>query len=252
MFAIVNILPIVSFSVESWLRICVILALTSVYLALFFLLGLLISTRTHRADTALIVILLVWLIWVIVVPNISSPVARRIYPIPTVEEMVNRKQDIYRDENEKLQAMLKTGMEESAAREEIRQRIYENMWRHNFDFIRMVRNQAEMAQHISRTSPLGSFIAAVTIMAGTGVEDTHRYRTYVLQWDRQRRKAEGTRTNPTWDRARLQKEGLSFAHTEMSFGDSLRVIVVDSVLLVLLNFVFLMAAGLSFLRYDIR
>jgi hypothetical protein len=73
-------------------------------------------------------------------------------------------------------------------------------------------------------------------MARTGVEDTHRYKDYVIHWDK----------------ARREQEGLPFAPTEISFEDSFRTITVDLVLLILFIFLFFMGAYLSFLRYDVR
>lgn len=215
MLIVVALLPMVSLNGEDWLRIGVIIALSVIYLSSFFLLGLSISTRVHRQETALILILLIWLIWVIGVPNFGVLIARRLHSTPFVADHIQSlKRQLEGPEEWRLDQC----------------RILDN------EALRMVRNQATLTQHLSRMSPLGSFIAAVTAMAGTGVEDTHRYKEYVIYWDRQRRKHEASR----------------FAPTEMGFRDSLASIVVDLGLLILLNVAFFMGAYLSFLRYDIR
>jgi ABC-type transport system involved in multi-copper enzyme maturation permease subunit len=232
MLIAVTLLPMVSLNGEAWLRIGVIIALSFVYLSLFFLLGLFISTRVRRPETALVLILLVWLIWVVGVPNFSSLIAKRIYPTPTTAEIWIQKRDL----------------KESITRQE----YYKQCWNIDFEIVRMVRNQAALAQYLARVSPLGSYVAAATTMAQTGVEDTHRYKEYVIRWDKQRRELEGTQRRPTWDKARREKEGISFAPTNMTFQDSLATIFLDLALLILFNVVFFMGAYLSFLRYDIR
>lgn len=232
MLIAVTLLPMVSLDGEAWLRIGVIIALSFVYLSLFFLLGLFISTRVRRPETALILILLVWLIWVVGVPNFSSLIARRIYPTPTPTEIWTEKRS------------LGEGI--------TRQEYYRHCWKTNFEVLRRVRNQATLAQYLSRVSPLGSYVAAATTMARTGVEETHRYKEYVIRWDKQRRELEGSPRRPTWDKARRKQEGISFAPTEMTLQDGLATIVLDLALLILFNVVFFMGAYLSFMRYDIR
>ena len=74
----------------------------------------------------------------------------------------------------------------------------------------------------------------------------------LINWDKQRREAEGAPFAPTWNSARLEREGLSFAPTEASFEDNFGTITIDLVLLILFNFAFFMGAYLSFLRYDVR
>jgi ABC-type transport system involved in multi-copper enzyme maturation permease subunit len=246
MFLVVTLLPMVSMDGEDWLRIGVILALTFIYLSLFFLLGLFISTRTHSAETSLILILLVWLIWVIGAPSISPLIAKRIHPTPAISVIMEQKYHVSQGKSQKLQAMLKAGVEKPLAQKEVNRWANEQFWKLNDDAIRMVRNQAALTQTLTRISPLGSFVAAATTMARTGVEDTHRYKAYVIHWDKARREQEGSALRDSENRK------MPFAPTEITFEDGFRTITVDLVLLILFNFVFFMGAYLSFLRYDVR
>jgi ABC-type transport system involved in multi-copper enzyme maturation permease subunit len=214
MLIVITLLPMVSLDGEDWLRVGMILMLAFIYLSLFSLLGLFVSARVHRSETALVLILLIWMIWVVGVPNFGPFITKWLYSTPVAQHIHGLKQQIEGTEEWRLKQCRK--LDDEA--------------------LRMVRNRATLAQHLSRLSPLGSFVAAVTTMAKTGVEDTHRYKAYVMHWDRQRR----------------VHEGFLFAPTEMTFRDSFAGIIVDLGLLILLNVVFFMGACLSFLRYDIR
>jgi ABC-type transport system involved in multi-copper enzyme maturation permease subunit len=231
MFIVVTLLPMVSLNGEDWLRVGIIIVLSFIYISLFFLLGLFISTRVHRPETALILILLVWLIWVMGVPNFSPLIAKRISPVLEMKEIQRQK------------ALIQATSQ---------QEYYEQCWKMNDEVLRTVRNQAALTQHLARVSPLGSYVAAATTMARTGVEDAHRYKAYVMHWDKRRRDLEGAPFGPTWNRAEREEAGLFFAPTEMTLQDSLATIMVDLALLILFNVVFFMGAYLSFLRYDIR
>ena len=61
------------------------------YVSLFFALGMLISTLTHRASTALIVALFVWVCWVLVIPNLAPVAARMISPLPSRNAIAGEK-----------------------------------------------------------------------------------------------------------------------------------------------------------------
>ena len=165
------------------------------------------------------------------VPNFSPLIAKRIRPVLEMKEIQRQK------------ALIQATSE---------QEYYEQCWKMNDEALRTVRNQAELAQHLSRVSPLGSYMAAATTMARTGVEDTYCYKAYVMRWDKRRRDLEGAFFKPHWNRAEREEAGLFFAPVEMILQDSFAAIMVDLALLILFNVVFFMGAYLSFLRYDIR
>ena len=119
MLIVVTLLPMVSLDSGDWLRIGMIMAMSLIYLSLFFLFGLFISSRVHKPETALVLILLVWMIWVIGVPNFSSLIARRIYPVPTEDELQIQKAHIQADSEHEH---------------------YEQCWRMNDEALRMMRN----------------------------------------------------------------------------------------------------------------
>ena len=60
---IVSLSGIVSLHGADWARIGLMVALSSIYIALFIGLGLAISSRMRHSSTSLVVLLLIWLFW---------------------------------------------------------------------------------------------------------------------------------------------------------------------------------------------
>ena len=64
--------PYISFSSSDWERILLIFLLSLLYVSLFFLIGLFLSTRTHRSSVTLMFSMCVWVIFVLIIPNLTS------------------------------------------------------------------------------------------------------------------------------------------------------------------------------------
>ena len=59
---------------EEWSRIGGIFVIGLIYIAVFIALGILISTRVNNASTSLVILLLIWVIWVILVPSMLGTI----------------------------------------------------------------------------------------------------------------------------------------------------------------------------------
>jgi len=62
-------------------RIGLILLLSAIYIGVFFVLGLFVSTLTHQSKTALIVLMFIWVVLVLGVPRLSIMAAKVIRPV---------------------------------------------------------------------------------------------------------------------------------------------------------------------------
>ena len=200
---------------EHWIRLLVIIGFSFIYLSVFFTLGLLISTLTHRSSTALILVLFIWVIWVLGMPRAGTLAAKVIKPI---------------------QPAFSFGMEKRAAKQGTVKEDQENLWKMDDAYIAKVDGQIELGQHLSRLSPLTSYVYTCTTLAQTGIPDGIDYRQAVSQWDRERR-----RGHPT-----------EFVHQTITLEQSLSEIFMDGVLLVLWNVLLFMGAIMVFSRYDVR
>ena len=75
----------VSFSGSDWIRILLIFLVSMLYVSLFFLIGLFLSTRTDRPSITLMLSMCVWVLFVLIVPNITVLLVEIASPIQSEE-----------------------------------------------------------------------------------------------------------------------------------------------------------------------
>ena len=207
--------PMIVLTGEDWQRICFLFLMFLLYITVFFCLGLLVSSLTARSATSLIVLLFIWSIWGIVVPNASVIVAGRLRPIPVPNEVYAQKsaftaqinQETRQAFNQKLQelgaqfnatvnireggvsisgstpefqkAMTALNQEFSQKSKDI---ITENSVKLDRDYRMRKDAQAALAKNISRLSPTSALTFGATTLARTGVDDYNRFLKAVLDY----------------------------------------------------------------------
>lgn len=201
---------------EHWLRLVSIIVLSFVYLSVFFTLGLLVSAFTYRPATALILVLLIWVTWTLGVPRAGALAARAIKPIQPAFAFITAKREVGQGSLEQNK---------------------ERLWKMDDAYIATVDAQIELGQHLSRLSPLASYIYASTALAQTGIPDMKDYRLKVSLWDR----AQKRREEPT-----------KFAYQSLTVQQSVSDVLPDMALLILWNALLFLCASIVFLRYDVR
>ena len=75
----------VSFSSSDWTRILLIFLLSLLYVSLFYLIGLFLSARTHRSAITLMFAMCVWVLFVLIVPNLTVLLVEYASPIQSEE-----------------------------------------------------------------------------------------------------------------------------------------------------------------------
>jgi ABC-type transport system involved in multi-copper enzyme maturation permease subunit len=209
----------VQFGTDHWIRLFVIVILSFAYLAVFFTFGLLVSTLTHRGSTALALVLCIWAIWALGVPRIAIIASRVTKPVQAQWKLRQQKRPFTED---------KDGITEQDR---------QTLWRMNDDFISSIHGQISMGQHLSRISPLASYVYAATTLAQTGLPDIEDY------WQDAQR----------WNRGRIRSEDSSeFVYQPLRLRQSLPKTVVDVSLLMIWNIMLFLGANMAFLRYDVR
>ena len=73
--------PYVSFNSSDWIRILLIFLVSMLYVSLFFLIGLFLSTRTDRPSITLMFSMCVWVLFVLIVPNLTVLLVEHVSPI---------------------------------------------------------------------------------------------------------------------------------------------------------------------------
>ena len=223
LFAVLSLSPALRLGGEAWGRVGLLLIASLLFLSTFFSLGLLVSARAHRPATALQVVLFLWAVWVLGAPNLGILAAKTLRPVPSAL-------DVERE---------KGGIDRRAYATELD--YFRACWGLDDAYIGRVVAQSDLAQNLSRPSPLSSYLYAATTLAWTGVPDAHRFRDEVIRWDR-RQRGQGYH----WE------GDIPFFPKRMALDETLRAVWVDLGLLALLNALFLGAAWASFQRYDVR
>ena len=89
-----------SLTAESWIELGLIGGASLVYVSFFLCLGLFVSATVRQSGTSILVLLFLWVVFTMVVPNVSPILASQISPLPSVnavERQMNELQDTIRD-----------------------------------------------------------------------------------------------------------------------------------------------------------
>jgi len=68
-------------------RVLTFMVISAIYISIFYLIGMLISTLTSRSSTSLIFSLLCWVVFVILYPDVASYAVKQFYPLETPKAM---------------------------------------------------------------------------------------------------------------------------------------------------------------------
>ena len=170
--------PLIVFGGEHWLRILLLLITSLGYIALFFFIGLFISTLTQRAATAALMSLAIWVILTLVVPNVGWLVAKQIVRVPSQQQIDTEKFKTAREIEDDAERRKPSGMfvpgygkfhpEVQPQIEEARQEVEER-------YANLRQKRLTYSQILTRFSPAGAYVHASTGLAQTGIEDEAFY-----------------------------------------------------------------------------
>ena len=199
--------PQIQLDAQMWGRIGVLVLVSLLYIWVFTAVGLFISSCTQRSATALLSLLLIWVVSVLAVPKASNLIAGQLHRVPPIQEVEGQKvaaeQQISREANEKTLRLSELGerLYQEIAREwsavgknperhpkefhaVLMSRIMAEMTdiqKEAFDKINMERDriqvnyeralnrQLALAMNMSRISPASSYTFAMTSLANTGI-----------------------------------------------------------------------------------
>ena len=242
-------------------RLLWIIAVSLIYVSLFFALGMTISTLTHKASTALLVSLFVWGCWVLIIPNLASVVAKTVSPAPSLQWLVAERKAVNREmqtRRERVQTE-KPGDETATEMAKIRQEGESRTRRLDTFYQDRRQRQINLSKSLSRLSPSASFTYAVTALASTGTGFYSSFRTsykrfdaefhdWAGQWYHEFSQGDGKHPNKDW----LQLDALpSMILVPRPMDDALSSATTDIVLLLISNVLLFMLSYTFFLRYDV-
>ena len=93
---VIQLSPYVSFSSSDWGRILLIFLISMLYVSLFFLIGLFLSTQTDRPSITLMFSMCMWVLFVLIVPNLTVLLVEHASPIQSEEPYKKQARDQWR------------------------------------------------------------------------------------------------------------------------------------------------------------
>lgn len=273
---IVNVSELVSLDGSEWTRIGIIFVISAVYISIFLWLGLFISSQFSNSSSSLLVLLLIWVVFVVLIPNTVGVLASNFQQVPSRSEVSRRKQAkldeidhryfetdrrLFQfgspsDNPPKIEA-LQVWAGYLTERADVKSRFDDEHLNKQFA-------QVAFTQQVTRLSPAAIYKYAMESLSGTGfarhkkfVQHARRYRQQFIDFI----KSEDRGDNDSYH-VYLVKEGLSqkpiafnsipkFSE-QLTLGVAFEGAVLDLTLLVSLALLLFMATVLAFMRVDVK
>ena len=254
---------VVSLSSDLVIRLVGITGVSLLYLALFFSFGLMISALTHRASTALLIVLFVWAGWNLVVPNLSPVIARVMAPAPSAPKLKSEKENIRWSVRAQNNRINRTPGLSSAQKQRLKDDFKTKAQRRkqalDQDYQNKTQRQTTVSQMFSRLSPSACFRYAVAELAGTGTGYVQKYREAAIRFKQDYTEFDSKIWSQLRDKTlsevqiwlRRDKIPTLQIHSP-SLDETLGAIYLDVFLLFAYTVVFFSGAWGAFLKYDTR
>lgn len=279
---LVTIQPTVSLTAGQWVRLAAIVGLALLYVASVYSMAILVSCLTPRPSTSVMVLLSLWVVLVLALPNLSPHVAAMVVPAgnprevksqiePTVREVFHRE---FREPWTEYQASHANGSEQDQTEQHIQMMtLFKRATRSCLEAAQKihrkadsaVRTQTMLSRWLGRVSPMTCFAAAAAELADEGATGRWRYRDQL--WSYQRELMDYTADEEialleagvevgrdpasSWRLVRT-KPTPRFAYVPPAGVDVLGAIAVDAGILTGLTLALFLLSHTSFLRYDVR
>ena len=270
---VVNASRLVSFSGGEWARVGIIFVISMIYIAIFLWLGLFISSQFSNSSSSLLTLLLIWIVFVVLVPNTMGVLASGFKQVPSKSEISR----IQKAKEGEIDTRYKEGDKLYRAGSPSDQppkievlRMWADYLNEHADAKSKIQDehlnkqfaQVDFTQQITRLSPAAIYKYAVESLSGTGfarhkrfVQHARRYRQQFVDFI----KSEDRGDNDSYH-VYLVEEGLSQKPVPLNsipkFSDKLTLsvafkgVMLDLALLISLMLLLVMAASLAFMATD--
>jgi ABC-type transport system involved in multi-copper enzyme maturation permease subunit len=265
-----------------WLRMLALFVLSLLYLSIFVLLAFSVSSRTAHAANSMVILLLIWVVLVILVPNFGRIISDASGKTPNPAELERRlaaisadlwaHADQFGERAGSASGDLKWPGNNPPARARLRNAVTEAQNQAREDYHNQMLAQAFDGRRLTCVSPTVIYQRVCEAVAGTGISRCVELRRQIKEY--QTTLKEFVRTKDREDPNSLHlmfpdpymvgawraisRNSVDFAtvpkfeERNFTLGQSLGLAVSDVGLLLLFNFVFFAGAWISFMRYDVR
>lgn len=265
-------IPRISIGPQEWLRILSLFAVFTLYVGVVFSLSMMVSSVSKSSNTAILLLLLVWVVGILVIPAVATPVAYLIVRPPGVQETDVAMKRIgivewqYEDERQKQYLKTHFGVEDEGELSPSQRTQWEKvrrewMWYeldHKIDTMtfegrklsRYEQRVDALARTIARFSPFGCMQNVCVSLAGTGIqrelelrEAVEEYAAATLKFAREGTDHRTNRIDPA--------QGPTFRVAGSGVAAALGNAFLDIGVLILMGVLFAFAGYLGFVRMDI-
>jgi ABC-type transport system involved in multi-copper enzyme maturation permease subunit len=258
-------------------RIVLFIFVSIIYLSLFLLIGMTVSSIFYQTITSAVTLLFIWVVTAFVIPAAGHLIAQRLYPVPSRSEIQEKIRitwdDIYKTkykgtdagrwDGDPFKPWVPLRAQWSTDLMNAQNRIYD-------DYIRQMINQVERTKWITRVSPVSVFRYLTEEISSTGVGRFRDFYSQVNQYKRQLYEfvEEKDRLDPksphlltlpiTTGNAGISELPVEFSSIPRfdeqlsSLKDNLEKIIIDLALLTVLSIIFFYSGFILFVRYDKR
>lgn len=238
-----SMLPAVVVSGDFWARSFIILLISLCYTLLFTAIGLFVSSMVHRSATSMVLGLALWLLFVFIIPNFGTTIAKSISDVPTsnrieMEGRLSSIQAIF----ERIQRE-KENPGGSEGRKMIEQ-IKESTLRLIESYRPQMNALVRTTKTVLRLSPSGALHIVLTDLTNTGLYEEIRLKDAIVQY-----------VGRNFDRINQLEKGEpdTFFYRRTSVGEMLAETgLVDVTVILLFAALFVSGAYVRFLVYDPR
>jgi len=245
---------------ENCIRLLLVVVAACLYMAVFFNISLFISTVTRHATTALLVALLVWVLFILAIPNLAPVTARILRPNPPQRKVTAEKSAIDRLTRLRLQHLFLTGdlaygadFQQQADRVKKEGDLQKREWDRYYEHATAA--QLDLAGALGRVSPSACWTYAAASLANTGPDAYRRLATarrtlsrgLASFWSSLKNRRRRTRRWPQFSVDEIPRLQVAFP----GLAEAVRSALNDLLILTVLNVVFFLLAFTFMLRYDV-
>lgn len=273
---IVNVSELVSLDGSEWTRIGIIFVISAVYISIFLWLGLFISSQFSNSSSSLLVLLLIWVVFVVLIPNTVGVLASNFQQAPSRSEVSRRKQAkldeidhryfetdrrLFQfgspsDNPPKIEA-LQVWAGYLTERADVKSRFDDEHLNKQFA-------QVAFTQQVTRLSPASIYKYAMESLSSTGfarhkkfVQHARRYRQQFIDFIKSEDSADKESYHVYFVKEGLSQKPIAFNSIpkfseQLTLGVAFEGAVLDLTLLVSLALLLFMATVLAFLRVDVK
>ena len=272
---IVNASKLVSFDGSEWVRFGIIVVTSAVYISIFLWLGLFVSCQFANSSSSLLTLLLIWIVFVVLIPNTMGVLASGFQQIPSRSEASRLKEakldeihERYWKDSKLFQfgspsdnppniEALRTWAGYLTERADAKSRFDDEHLDKQF-------SQVGFTQQITRLSPAAIYKYALESLAGTGfarhkrfVQQARRYRQQFVDFIQSEDRADNESYHVYLVKEGLSQKPVAFSSIpkfseKLTVGITFKGAFLDLILLVALALLLFMSAVLAFLRSDVK